>query len=68
MAADIKVAWKWRRSGEPAGLSEHDFVEDRLSRLVRRALEAERISLGRAAEILGVTRDEMRKQAREWVT
>ena len=62
-----EFAWDWRRSGEPAGLSEHDFVEDRLSRLVRRALEAERISLGRAAEILGVTRDEMRKQAREWV-
>ena len=62
-----EFAWDWRRSGEPAGLSEHDFIEDRLSRLVRRAVEAERISLGRAAEILGVTRDEMRKQAREWV-
>ncbi len=62
-----EFAWDWHRSGEPAGLSEHDFVEDRLSRLVRRALENERISLGRAAEILGVTRDEMRKQAREWV-
>ena len=62
------TAWDWRRSGEPAGLCEHDFVEDRLSRLVRRTLEAESISLGRAAEILGVTRDEMRKQAREWVT
>ena len=62
-----EFAWDWRRSGEPAGLSEHDFVEDRLSRLVRRALEEQRISLGRAAEILGVTRDEMRKQARQWV-
>lgn len=62
-----EFAWDWRRSGEPASLSEHDFVEDRLSRLVRRALEDERISLGRAAEILGVTRDEMRKLAREWV-
>ncbi len=61
-----EFAWDWRRSGEPAGLSEHDFVEDRLLRLVRRALEEERISLGRAAEILGLTRDEMRKQAREW--
>ena len=63
-----EFAWDWRRSGEPAGLCEHDFVEDRLSRLVRRALEEERISLGRAAEILGVTRDEMRKNAGEWVT
>ncbi len=66
--AKSEFAWDWRRSGEPAGLCEHDFVEDRLSRLVRRALEEERISLGRAAEILGVTRDEMRKHAREWVT
>jgi predicted HTH domain antitoxin len=33
---------------------------------VRQALEREHISLGRAAEILGITREEMRKQAREW--
>ena len=62
-----EFAWNWSRSGEPAGLSKHDFIEDRLSRLVRRALEEERISLGRAAEILGLTRDEMRQKAREWV-
>ena len=61
-----EFAWNWTRSGEPAGLSEHDFIQDRLSRLVRRAIEDERISFGRAAEILGVTREEMRKQAREW--
>ncbi len=61
-----EFAWNWSRSGEPAGLSEHDFIEDRLSRLVRRALEGEHISLGRAAEILGLTRDEMRQKAREW--
>ena len=61
-----EFAWNWSRSGEPAGLSEHDFVEDRLSRLARRALEEERISLGRAAEILGLTRDEMRQKTREW--
>jgi len=62
-----EFAWNWSRSGEPEGLSQHDFVEDRLSRLVRQALERELISLGRAAEILGFTREEMRKQAREWV-
>ena len=62
-----EFAWNWSRSGEPEGLSRHDFVEDRLSRLVRQALEQEQISLGRAAEILGVTREEMRRQAREWV-
>ena len=61
-----EFAWNWSRSGEPAGLSVHDFVEDRLSRLVRQVLEEERISLGRAAEILGLTRDEMRQKTREW--
>lgn len=62
-----EFAWNWRRSGEPEGLSQHDFMEDRLWRLTRRALEEERISLGRAAEILGLSREDMRKQAREWV-
>ena len=61
-----EFAWNWSRAGEPEGLSQHDFVEDRLARLVRQALEQEHISLGRAAEILGLTREEMRKQAREW--
>ncbi len=61
-----EFAWNWSRAGEPEGLSHHDFVEDRLSRLVRQALEQEHISLGRAAEILGLTREKMREQAREW--
>ena len=64
--AKSEFAWDWRRSGEPACLSEHDFIEDRLLRLVRRALEEERISLGRAGEIQGLTRDEMRMQVRQW--
>ena len=38
-----------------------------LLRLVRQALEQEHISLGRAAEILGLSREEMRKYVREWV-
>ena len=63
-----EFAWNWSRSGEPAGLTQHDFVDSRLSRLVRRALEQERISLGRAAEILRLTRNEMRAQAREWAS
>ena len=62
-----EFAWNWSRSGEPAGLSQHDFVGDRLSRLVRRALEQQKISLGRAAEILGLSREDMREQARGWV-
>ena len=55
------------RSGEPERLSRHDFVEDRLSRLVRRALQEEHISLGRSAEILGLSREQMRQRVREWV-
>lgn len=62
-----EFTWNWRRSGEPESLSPHDFVEDRLCRLVRTAVERGRISLGRAAEIFGIPRDEMRARAREWV-
>ena len=61
-----EFAWSWGRAGEPAGLSRHDFMDDRLSRLVRKALERERISLGRAAEILRLDREDMRKLAAEW--
>ena len=61
-----EFAWNWNRSEEPAGLSRHDFIEDRLSRLVRQALEEERISQGRTAEIPGLSREEMRQWAREW--
>ncbi len=64
--ASSEFAWNWNRAGEPAGLSRHDFIEDRLSRLVRQAVEAERISLGRAAEILGVSLGELRTRARAW--
>ena len=62
-----EFSWNWRRSGEPEGLSEHDFIEDRLVRLVRKALDELLISLGRAAEILGLSREDMRKQMNEWV-
>ena len=54
---ESEFTWHWGRSGEPDRLSRHDFVEDRLSRLVRQALQNERISLGRGAEILGLSRE-----------
>ena len=63
-----EFAWSWGRAGEPDGLSRHDFMEDRLHRLVRQAFEGGRISMGRAAEILGLEREEMRRRAREWAT
>ena len=52
---------------EPAALDAHDFQGDRLARLVRRAVEAEEISLARGAEILGLGVSEMRDLAASWV-
>jgi len=54
-------------AGEPQGLAPADFVEDRLSRLVRRAIEGELISLSRGAEILGLSQSEMRELSASWV-
>jgi hypothetical protein len=54
-------------ANEPEHLSRVDFPGDRLSRLVRRALEAGQISLGRGAEILGRSQQEMRDLAASWV-
>lgn len=48
-------------------LSRHDFVEDRLSRLVRRAYMQDVISISRAAEILGTSIEEMRSIQQEWM-
>jgi hypothetical protein len=56
-----------RAADEPRGLSSDDFVEDRLCRLVRAAVEKQKISIGRAAEILGVDLRAMREQAASWV-
>ena len=43
-----------------------DLREDRLYRLVRLALEKKVITLGRAAEILIISREDMRKRAADW--
>jgi len=56
----------WNRAGEPDALSVYDFKEDRLPRLVRQALAQELISMGRAAEILGLSRMEIRELAAAW--
>ena len=61
-----EFTWNWNRAGEPEGASAYDFLEDRLHRLVRTALERKIISLGRAAEILRISRDDMRKRAADW--
>ncbi len=56
-----------RVADEPEHLVDGDFVEDRLSRLVRQAVEADEISIGRAAEILGVDLVTMRETVNSWV-
>jgi len=51
---------------EPEALSVSDLVESRFLGLVRKALEAEAITMSRAAEMLDIGLDEMRKRATEW--
>lgn len=54
-------------AGEPDKLSRVDFMQDRLSRLVREAVEQEKISLDRGAEILGLSLENMRDLTASWV-
>ena len=52
---------------EPAGMEPHDFREDRLSLLVRRAVEQDIISLSRGAEFLRLPLEQMRALSASWV-
>jgi len=52
---------------EPDHLVPVDFVQDRLDRLVRRAVEEKEISMSRAAEILRLDLNKMRELANSWV-
>lgn len=51
---------------EPFPLAEPDFREDRLDLLVRQAWEKRLISLDRAAEILGLSLEDMRERMESW--
>jgi Zn-dependent peptidase ImmA (M78 family)/DNA-binding XRE family transcriptional regulator len=55
------------RAAEPEDLSPADFMEDRLFRLVRRAVEEDEITLARGAEILGIPLEEMRQLSASWM-
>jgi Zn-dependent peptidase ImmA (M78 family)/DNA-binding XRE family transcriptional regulator len=55
------------RSKEPDSLSSSYFMEDRLSRLVRIAIEKEEITLSRGAEILRLDLETMRDIVSSWV-
>ncbi len=54
------------RKLEPKHLDDLDFVEDRLSRLVRKAIESDAITLSRGAELLGVDLSTMRDVVASW--
>lgn len=54
------------RGREPFELAPHDFDPDRRRRLIRRALDERRISLSRAAEILGLDLRTMRELNQSW--
>ncbi|MFA6292184.1 MAG: XRE family transcriptional regulator [Victivallales bacterium] len=49
-------------------LSSYDFVESRLNLLVRKAFEKEAITMGKAAEILGIEMMAMRELSNAWRT
>ena len=55
-----------KRGLEPDRLSDADCLDDRLLRLVRQAVESEKISLSRGAEILRMPMMKMRQLATEW--
>ncbi len=51
---------------EPFGMRRFDFFEDRFSRLTREAVEKDKISLGRGAEMLRIGIEEMHDLLRNW--
>ena len=51
---------------EPFGMQRFDFYEDRFSRLTREALEKDKISLSRGAELLRIDIDEMQDIIQNW--
>lgn len=53
-------------TNEPFRMDRYDFFEDRLSLLTRRAVEDEKISLSRGAEILNITIEEMQELLNDW--
>ncbi len=54
------------KGSEPFGLRPFDFSADRLIRLVRQAVEGEKISISRAAEILDISSQQMLERIAEW--
>lgn len=64
-----KLSYKEEPCGletEPFGLKKFDFYEDRLSRLTRKAVEGDKISVSRGAEILQIGIEEMQDLLNNW--
>jgi Zn-dependent peptidase ImmA (M78 family)/predicted XRE-type DNA-binding protein len=55
-----------KAADEPEHLLEDDFVKDRLHRLVRHAVEQKKLSIPRAAKVLGIDVATMRELATSW--
>ncbi len=53
-------------SAEPFGMQRFDFYEDRFSRLAREAVEKDRISVSRGAEMLRIGIEEMQDLLQNW--
>jgi Zn-dependent peptidase ImmA (M78 family) len=55
-------------TAEPFGMQRFDFSEDRFSRFTKEAVEKDKISLGRGAEMLRISIEEMQERLRDWET
>jgi Zn-dependent peptidase ImmA (M78 family)/transcriptional regulator with XRE-family HTH domain len=53
-------------SAEPFGMQRFDFYEDRFSRLAREAVEKDRISISRGAEMLRIGIEDMQDLLQNW--
>ncbi len=62
----IKFGKDLKNNREPFPLEKIDFIEDRLSKLVRESYEKELISFNRAAEILKIDNESMRERVNSW--
>ncbi len=63
---EVKYNKKLSFKEEPFGLKPFDFYANRLSRLVRQAVEEEKVSISRAAEMLNMSSQQMMERIVEW--
>ena len=64
-----KISFKEEPMGsdsEPFRIARYDFFEDRLSRLTRLAIEQDKISISRGAEILRISIEGMQDLISDW--